>query len=411
KTGIYGLLRTLMFLGPPAAWPAWWGWTLIGVGAVSGVGGVLFALAQHDLKRLLAYHSVENIGIIALGLGLGMLGAATGHPALAALGLMGGLLHVWNHAIFKTLLFLGAGAVVHATGTRNIEQLGGLLKRMPRTGLFFLVGSAAICGLPPLNGFISELLLYVGAFGAIAHAGPSQAAVGGLVAVGALALIGGLAVACFTKVFGIVFLGEPRGDAAAGADEAPSAMWIPMAALAGLCVGIGLLGPVVIAAIRPSMEGVLPPAPSVLHDVSGLLWRVSGAAAALMVLAAALAIVRRRLLAGRIVGRSSTWDCGYAAPTARMQYTASSFAGPILRMFGALLRPRVHRHLPTGLFPRQASFESHTDDPFSRYAYVPLFGAVGWIADRLRWVQQGHNQLYVLYIALTLVILLLWKLG
>jgi formate hydrogenlyase subunit 3/multisubunit Na+/H+ antiporter MnhD subunit len=416
KTGIYGLLRTLTFLGPPEAWPSWWGWTLIGIGAVSGVGGVLFALAQHDLKRLLAYHSVENIGIICLGLGLWLLGTSTGNPTLAALGLMGGLLHVWNHAIFKSLLFLGAGAVAHATGTRDIEQLGGLLKRMRLTGIAFLVGSAAICGLPPLNGFVSEFLLYVGAFHGVAQAGQSQAAVAGLVTVAALALIGGLAVACFTKVCGIVFLGEGRSAAAGQAHEVSAVMRVPMAALAALCVLIGLLGPVVVGAVEPLTAGLLPARTLAIAnvdglDVAGLLWRVSAAFAVMLAVGGGLWLLRRRLLAGRVVEQTGTWDCGYAAPTARMQYTASSFAWPILDMFRLVLRPRLHRRLPSGLFPERADFESHTEDIFRRYGYGPAFRSAAWLADRLRWVQQGRNQLYVLYIALTLLTLLLWKLG
>ena len=217
KTGIYGLLRMLTLLGPP---PAWWGWTLLAIGAVSGILGVLYALSQHDLKRLLAYHSVENVGIIALGLGVGLLGISYGNPAMAVLGFTGGLLHVVNHALFKGLLFLGAGSVLHATGT-EIDRLGGLLRRMPVTGATFLVGAAAISGLPPLNGFVGEFLIYLGAMAGLAgqarvvSAWPLMA----VLVVGGLALIGGLAAACFTKAFGIVFLGEPRGAEAARATK------------------------------------------------------------------------------------------------------------------------------------------------------------------------------------------------
>ena len=243
KTGIYGLLRTLTFLGPM---PAWWGWTLLATGVVSGILGVLFALAQHDLKRLLAYHSVENIGIIALGLGIGMLGVSYGIPAMAVLGFLGGLLHVFNHAIFKSLLFLGAGAVQQSTGLRDIEHLGGLLKRMPITGGAFLVGACTISGLPPLNGFVSELLIYLGALAGVAEgnraSGHSWALLGVLV-IGGLALIGGLAGACFTKAFGCVFLGEPRSAQAHDGREAGSTMRVAMLLLAGACIVIGLTAP------------------------------------------------------------------------------------------------------------------------------------------------------------------------
>ena len=257
KTGIYGLLRMLTLLGPP---PAWWGWTLVAIGVVSGILGVLYALSQHDLKRLLAYHSVENIGIIAMGLGVGVLGISYENPTMAALGFTGGLLHVVNHAVFKSLLFLGAGSVLHATGTGELDRLGGLLKRMPVTGATFLIGAAAISGLPPLNGFVSEFLIYLGAvagLGSQAHIAPAWPLMSVLV-VGGLALIGGLAAACFTKAFGIVFLGEPRSDEAAHAHEAGAAMRWPMVVLAGLCVLIGLAAPLWPLVLQPAVAAVLP---------------------------------------------------------------------------------------------------------------------------------------------------------
>jgi hydrogenase-4 component B len=224
KMGIYGLLRTLTFLGPP---PGWWGGFVIAIGDISGVAGVLQALDQHDLKRLLAYHSVENIGIIALGIGLGLLGQSQGNTTVAFLGYSGGLLHVLNHGLFKGLLFKGAGSVLHGAGTRDIESLGGLYRRMPVTATTFLLGSAAISGLPPLNGFVSEWLIYVAAFRASAHF-PTLWAISALVVIPALALIGGLAAACFVKAFGVAFLGEPRTDAASQAHEAPATMQVPM---------------------------------------------------------------------------------------------------------------------------------------------------------------------------------------
>ena len=250
KTGIYGLLRAFTFLGTP---PLWWGWGLIAIGLTSGVLGVLFALAQHDLKRLLAYHSVENIGIIALGLGVGLLGMSTGSSMLIVLGFGGALLHVVNHALFKGLLFLGAGAVLHGTETLEIDHLGGLLKRMPWTAVTFLMGAVAISGLPPLNGFVSEFLIFLGAFkGGISTAG--AIAVPLLALIAGLALIGGLAVACFTKAFGIVFLGEPRSEHVSQAHEAGWTMRLPMLALAAGCVLIGLLAPLVVGSLQPVLE-------------------------------------------------------------------------------------------------------------------------------------------------------------
>ncbi len=262
KTGIYGLMRAFTFLGTP---PLWWGWGLVAIGLSSGVLGVLFALAQHDLKRLLAYHSVENIGIIALGLGVGLLGMSTGSAVLMVLGFGGALLHVLNHALFKGLLFLGAGAVVHGTGTREIDHLGGLLKRMPWTAAAFLIGAVAISGLPPLNGFLSEFLIFFGAFkGGISTSGP--VAVPLLAVIAGLALIGGLAVACFTKAFGIVFLGEPRSEHVSRAHEVDWTMRLPMLMLAAACVGIGLFAPVMVGSLQTVLENVTAQRPEVVSD-------------------------------------------------------------------------------------------------------------------------------------------------
>ena len=250
KTGIYGLLRTLTFLGPL---PWWAGWLLVAVGVTSGVFGVLLALAQPDLKRLLAYSSVENIGIVLLGLGLGLVGMHTGSPALAVLGFGGGLLHVVNHAVFKGLLFLGAGAVLHSARTRTMEELGGLLRRMPWTGIAFLTGAVAVAGLPPLNGFASEFLIYLGAFEGATSLG-NAGAVPALVVIVGLAMIGGLAAACFTKAFGVAFLGEPRSEHAAHAREVGPAMRLPMQLLAASCVVIGVASPALVGALAPVLR-------------------------------------------------------------------------------------------------------------------------------------------------------------
>jgi formate hydrogenlyase subunit 3/multisubunit Na+/H+ antiporter MnhD subunit len=408
KTGIYGLLRTITFLGTPAPW---WGWLLIGIGLSSGILGVLFALAQHDLKRLLAYHSVENIGIIALGLGLGVLGMSMDAPGLAVLGFGGGLLHVVNHALFKGLLFLGAGSVLHATGTLEIDHLGGLIKRMPWTAATFLIGAVAICGLPPLNGFISEFLIYASAFSAIEK--PAMGAAATLVIIG-LALIGGLAVACFTKAFGVVFLGEPRSGHSTHAHEPGWAMRAPMLILAAGCVLIGLfarqaagltgraVGAVTglpIDEVRDHMTFAMGPLSSIV--VIGCI---------LVLLIVLLGFLRRRLLAGRTVEKSCTWDCGYARPAPSMQYTASSFAQPLTRMFGTFLRPQIRSEEPDGLFPAYGSFKTETADFFRQNLYHPLFDGVARLASKLRWLQQGRVQLYIFYIALTLFTLLIWNL-
>ena len=410
KTGIYGLIRAFTFLGMP---PLWWGWGLIAIGATSGVLGVLFALAQHDLKRLLAYHSVENIGIIALGLGVGLLGMNTGSPMLIVLGFGGALLHVVNHALFKGLLFLGAGAVLHGTGTREIDHLGGLLKRMPWTAATFLIGAVAISGLPPLNGFVSEFLIFWGAFkGGILMAGP--VAVPLLAGIAGLALIGGLAVACFTKAFGIIFLGEPRSEHVAHAHETGWAMRLPMLVLAVGCGLIGLLAPLAVRGLRSVLEEISADqrdvvAMNLATATNTLTFVVIGTLTFLLV-TAALVLVRRGLLAGRKVGTSATWGCGYAQPTARMQYTASSFAQPLTDLFRPLLGTRKKVVPPKGLFPVAATLKTETPDLTHEEMYRPMFERANEWLSHVRWLQHGKVQLYVLYIAVTLLVLLVWKL-
>ncbi|MFH1023303.1 MAG: proton-conducting transporter membrane subunit [Planctomycetota bacterium] len=410
KTGIYGILRALAFLGPP---PMWWGWTLVGIGVTSGVLGVLFALAQHDLKRLLAYHSVENIGIIALGLGLGLVGVSAGMPALAVLGFAGGLLHVLNHALFKGLLFLGAGSVLHATGTRDMDHLGGLMKRMPWTGMTFLVGAAAIAGLPPLNGFVSEFLIYLGAYRSAVGGSAPAALVPGILVIGGLALIGGLAAACFTKAFGIVFLGEPRSDPAVHARECPLAMKLPMLTLAAGCVLVGLFPAPVVNALLPVITSLVgEPAPRVaaaLNLANGPLVMITGIAFLFLALTAGLILFRRWLLSDRPVENSVTWDCGYARPTARMQYTASSYAQPFTALFRMFLRTRRRAVPPEGFFPKRASLATHTPDVSREGLFRPVFAATEDALGRLRGLQHGRIQSYVLYIVITLLALLAWK--
>ena len=288
--------------------------------------GVALALAQHDLKRLLAYHSVENIGIITMGVGLALLGRARGEPGLVLLGFAGGTLHVVNHALFKSLLFLGAGSVQHATGTRDVERLGGLARSMPWTAGLFLVGAAAISGLPPLNGFVSEWFVALGALSVLNLPRLNPACLAVLIAP-VLALVGALATACFVKVQGTVFLGNARTADAARAHESPRAMLIPMAVLAAACVAIGALPALVVAPLsRGAAAWSGMPLSSLARPAAlaaGSAGWVSGVGVLLVTLVLVLWFLRRRLDAG-VAG--DTWGCGYAYPTARMAYTGSSFA-------------------------------------------------------------------------------------
>lgn len=408
KVGIYGIVRMLTMLGPP---PAWWGWLLLALGASSGVLGVLFALAQHDLKRLLAYHSVENIGIILVGIGAGVIGLATGTMALAVIGFGAGLLHVINHSIFKGLLFLGAGALQHAAHTLDLEELGGLLKRMPWTGATFLIGSAAIVGLPPLNGFVSEFLLFFSGFAAVARADVAPAAAG-LAIIVVMGLISGLAAACFAKAFGVVFLGTPRSHEAAEADEAAPPMIGAMAGLAALCVAIGLAAPAAVFALKPvvaAASGLSAPAVRAQLAVPAGSLEI---AVAVFAAAAAVATIawtwRGHVLARRGSRRGPVWGCGYLFPSARMQYTASSFAQPLTTQFRLLIRSRETLTSPQGYFPTAASYHSNSGDPVLRLLFVPTFRWFDRMANRLNVIQHGHTHIYVLYVAGTLLVLLGW---
>ncbi|MFA5291889.1 MAG: proton-conducting transporter membrane subunit [Phycisphaerae bacterium] len=410
KMGIYGIIRTLSILPNIELW---WGWLLIGLGIVSGLLGILFALAQHDIKRMLAYSSVENIGIILIGLGQGLVGIASGLEILVVFGFAGALLHIINHSIFKSLLFMGAGSILHSTGTRYMDLLGGLIKRMPQTAAAFVIGAIAICGLPPLNGFIGEFLLYYGSFSAALSDGV-RLVVPTAGAIAALAVIGGFALAAFTKVFGIVFLGQPRTSQAANAHKANAEMQIAMWIAAGLCVIIGLAAPLILPAIIPVISQIAPvvseTTAAYISQANKMLLTIVAASIVFMILAAVLVMFRYRLLRNKTAAQSPTWDCGYAAPTPRMQYTSSSFSQPIVDMFKSVLYSRSKTVKIKELFPEQAQFESHTPDVSSEYLYRPIFERVDWVISKMRWVQYGVVQMYVLYIAITLIILLVWKL-
>lgn len=390
KLGIYGLVRFSGWLPVPESA----GWVLALLGAASAVLGVAFALGQHDLKRLLAYHSVENIGIILIGLGFGLIAGARASPAWGLVAVAGGLLHVWNHGLFKSLLFLGAGSAAEATGTREMSRLGGLWSRLPWTATLFGVGAAAISGLPPLNGFVSEWLVYLGLFDAVRARGvPAMAALGAAVA---LAVTGALALACFVKVVGVTFLGAPRTEAAARARECGWLMRLPMLALAVLCGALGLAPtlawPAVAraaAAWNPAWSN-LPPPPSIA--ALGTCQAALAAAA----LAGAWMLLRRSAANG--VSRRQTWDCGYRAPAARIQYTAGSFAATVTEWFAWILRPRTHGGPPRESFPAGGFWERHTPETVLEFVVEPVGRAVLRFAHGSRRIQHGRLQAYLLYL-------------
>ncbi len=399
KVGIYGIVRISSFFSNI---PAWWGWTLLILGAVSGIIGVAFAIAQHDIKRLLAYHSVENIGIILLGLGIALLGQSFGAPSLAALGLAGALLHVINHGLFKSLLFLSAGSVINATGTRHIDRYGGLLQKMSATGLFFLGGAVAICGLPPLNGFVSEWLIYLGSLQSQSPMVPISISLAS-VAAPVLAMIGALAVACFVKVFGVTFLGEARTTWPAPISEAPGSMLWPMGVLLFFCLLIGVVpGATLPFLLRALNDWGVAASGGTFTTVLAPMGSISLGAVLLLALIAGIAFWQKKI--GReSSSRPSTWGCGYIKGTARMQYTASSFAEMLTNLFRWVLWTDVKGGRAIGFNPGAAKLDTHTPDVVLDRIIHPVFKVASRLAFRSRaFLQHGVIGIYLLYNALAL---------
>jgi formate hydrogenlyase subunit 3/multisubunit Na+/H+ antiporter MnhD subunit len=409
KTGLYGLVRSLDWLAPA---PASWGVALVALGIASAVVGIATALGQRDLKRLLAYSSVENVGLVALGLGLGALALASGAPSLAALAFAGALLHVWSHAAMKGLLFLAAGSVAHGAGTLDLERLGGLARRMPSTTIAFLLGAASICALPPTAGFASELLLLLAAFGGVASRAVPVLPL--LAAIAGLALVAGLAAACFVRAAGIGLLGEPRSEEAAKAAEAPRGMLAPMAALAAGCLLLGVASALVVRGAAAPVARLIgdPIAATVAFaEVEAVLARTSAVGVGVLALVAGLVLGRRRALAARAVATGPTWDCGYAAPTARMQYTASSFAQPLTALLARVAPTRDVERAPEGWFPAAASFHTRTGDLARLAVFEPIFRGVGALGARVHALRSGSTHAYVLYVLLAALALFAWRLG
>jgi hydrogenase-4 component B len=421
KTGIYGLTRVLFdFLGTP---PVWWGVTVLTIGTASAVLGVLYALMQHDLKTLLAYHSIENIGIILMGLGAAMMFLQSGHAVLASLALIAGLYHTLNHATFKALLFLGAGAVLHSTHTRDMERMGGLIKRMPVTAFFFLIGAVAISALPPLNGFVSEWLTYqslLQGFGSTEHLVRLMFPIAGAM----LALTGALAAACFVKAFAITFLAQPRSDAAAKAPEASFSMLLGQGILAATCGLLGLWPAAFLRCADPitrQLTGEALAGKLLLSNglVIGTVVPSGGKVSTLGITVAGLTLLSVPLLLRWVFSRQSevrvapTWDCGLRGLTPQMEYSATGFSKPIRMIFKALFRPRreVQREYDySPYFAKTIRFESHVEELFEKRFYRPLNRVVLRLSRRMRALQAGSIQAYLIYIFITLISLLLFAL-
>lgn len=401
KTAVYGFVRfSFDFMG---GGPSWWGFLVLMAGGMTGVLGVLYALEENDLKRLLAYSSVENIGIIYLGLGASLVFAAHASRDWAALALCAALLHALNHSLFKSLLFLGAGAISDSTHTLDLEQLGGLQKRLPLTGTAFLIACCSIIGLPLSNGFVSEWLMFQSFLGGSALTSVTPATLLPLM-VGVLALIGGLAATCFAKVYGIAFLGRARSNHAETAQSVPWPMSTALVSLAAACIGIGVFPSGVIRLLGVNAQellngGTLPIAATNLNHV--LPW----IALAFLVSVAGVVIVRR------VPRTTSTWACGLPTLDGRMQYTGTSLSKPVRRVFARVYRPeRSVEVLPEErqYFPISISYRSVRTTSFERTLYRPTVDAIVSVGHRLRRLQTGNIQIYLLYVFLALIGVLLF---
>jgi hydrogenase-4 component B len=408
KMGIYGLIRITGYLPAP---PIVWGLSLLFLGTAGGILGIAFALGQRDLKRLLAFSSVENIGIIAMGLGLAMVGRSLNRPDWILLGMAGGLLHVWNHSLFKPLLFMGAGSVVHAARTRDIDRMGGLARILPRTFSLFILGCVAITGLPPLNGFVSELLIYLGLFRSLPLGGAVAWATLALAAP-ALALIGALAVACFIKLAGAVFLGSPRTEWPHRPHESPGSMIGSMAVLAACCVAIVVAAPWLPPLLDRVIACWVPHEQPALGSLDALapLGRLTAIGTALIAaIVAAVALGEAWLRPGK-APRTGTWDCGYARPSARMQYTSSSFTDMLVNLFRGVLRPKTEAPRMKDCFPERQRFHREVEDVVLHRWILPVVAVMSLLIHRIRVLQRGQTRNYVLYIFATVVVLLIWTL-
>ncbi|MBF0573785.1 MAG: hydrogenase, partial [Desulfamplus sp.] len=416
KMGIYGIIRVYFLLNSYSQTmdnSETIGIIVIFAGVISGIIGVIYALGQHDIKRLLAYSSMENIGIILIGLGIGMVGISSKNPLMANLGFIGGLLHVLNHAIFKSLLFMGAGVVLHKTGSRSIDALGGLLKNMKVTGSTFLIGSLAISGLPPFNGFVSEFFIYMGGFQGI-FSGKMAFAIGRFnvetLAIISLAIIGALALACFTKVVGVVFQGEPRTHAAENVNEKGFFMLFPMIILALFCIVIGIFPEFPVLMTVKALESL-----SIL-EISKEAWnsnaqtmvnisgKISGAALFFIAITLFIVMIRNILYKNKIVTTATTWGCGFTKPTVKMQYTGTSYSASIIEFFRPFV-PLREDHLPVkGRIAGRATYNSRVNDIAELYMDSVTLKPLLFLFDKLHWIQNGEIHLYIGYILFAIVV-------
>lgn len=419
KTGIYMFIRIFIDIMPIA--PIWWGVLILVAGAISSILGVLYALTESDIKKLLAYSSIENIGIILLGVGSSLIFLSLNMKALAVLSLIAALFHILNHAVFKSLLFMGAGSVITKTHTRNMEEYGGLIKYMPKTALFFLIGSMAISALPPFNGFFSEWLTFQSLFSGIRYADASVQWVF-VLAAGSLAFTGGLAAACFVKAFGATFLARPRSEAAKHAKESGRSLIVGMGALAALALLIGIFSGAIVNIISkvPTNLNIFNSGETAILSGVGGASLTDGFASisapfiffVILIVLALVFLAVKIITADRKIKISRTWDCGTELGP-RMEITATGFSRSIITIFRGILKPTKqtevdYRDADIRYFPKSNAIMLGMQDIYGKYFYKPIQKLIMKIAETVKLIQVGSVNIYVLYIFLTLIGLLLF---
>jgi hydrogenase-4 component B len=406
KSGIYGILRIILLIKVDYTAV---GYFILAISIISGLYGVMLAIVQHDLKKLLAYHSIENIGIIGLGIGIGCVGLGIDNQLIASLGFAGALLHTLNHALFKSLLFYTAGIVYQATHTLNIEHLGGLIKKMPRTSMLFLVAAVAISGIPPFNGFISEFIIYIGLFQWLQYA-----SLGSLISIMflilGLVMIGGLAILCFTKAFGIVFLGNARQEFHQDIKDAPFLQLLPLYFLSVFILLIGLFPQLFLNMLVEPVGLFTVSQGTAYHPFQGesfgALQSVSWAMMGLILLITFIFSIRKLVLRKRKIVFGSTWGCGYIAPTAKQQYTAGSFVRTYSKLNSATLLFNKNESAISGLFPNKGHYDSHSYDKVEKWMIdKPIIGIKSFLG-RFLFLQNGRLQSYILYGIMFIVVLI-----
>ena len=411
NAGLYGIIRSCEFVAPLSAAPAWWGWLTLFLGLGTALMGILKALAQSTLKRLLAYSSVENMGLMLMGVGAWLIGSHSGNSWIGTLGLAGAMFHMLNHSAFKGLLFLTAGEVLHATGTVRMELLGGLQQRMPLVGAAFGIGAVSIACFPPFNGFAGEFVLALSLLDGSSLPGVEQQ-LGLLMALVVLGLVSGLAAATYAKAYGITFLGAPRSRCVEEAHRPrPRDLW-PLAIPAFLCVAGGLASGHCFRWLISTVNAPLPDpvaGQQVMLRVADMLGTVSLVGMVLLALVAALWLLRDACVAGRL-RREETWGCGYQYGTPRVQYTDASFSEPLGRIFGGAMGLKVHQELDAHYFPGKASVAISAPDRLRTGLFTPLFEGVEKLCNMCKILQHGKIHLYILYILATVVALLAWGL-